>query len=112
MNTATTTLTLNEGYFAKRNLYDWLFALIMAAGGLYAFANYQYAMDVYEKGILLLSIPSVIMLGWFWRPLRTLMLVVAALSLLGIASYQKDLRAPRACSGSSISCPASRPFSG
>ncbi|MBX9871630.1 MAG: c-type cytochrome biogenesis protein CcsB [Burkholderiaceae bacterium] len=91
MNTATTTLTLNEGYFAKRNLYDWLFALLMAGGGLYAFANYQHAMDVYEKAILLLSIPSVIMLGWFWRPLRTLIIVVAALSLLGIASYQKDL---------------------
>jgi cytochrome c-type biogenesis protein CcsB len=91
MNTATTTLTLNEGYFAKRNLYDWLFALLMAGGGLYAFANYQHAMDVYEKAILLLSIPSVIMLGWFWRPLRTLMIVVAVLSLLGIASYQKDL---------------------
>jgi cytochrome c-type biogenesis protein CcsB len=91
MNTATTTLTLNEGYFAKRNAYDWLFALVMAGGGLYAFANYQHAMDVYEKAILLLSIPSMIMLGWFWRPLRTLTLVVVALSLLGIASYQKDL---------------------
>ncbi len=91
MNTATTTLTLNEGYFAKRSAFDWAFAVFMVVGGLYAFANYQHAMDVYEKAILLLSIPSAVALGWFWRPLRALMLGVAVLSLLGIASYQKDL---------------------
>ncbi len=91
MNTATTTLTLNEGYFAKRNLFDWLFAALVTLGGLYAYANYQAYMDVYEKGILLLAIPSVVMLGWFWRPLRLLMLGVAACALLGIYSYQGQL---------------------
>ncbi len=30
MNTATTTLTLNEGYLARRNWFDWLFAAIVA----------------------------------------------------------------------------------
>jgi len=88
MNGATTTLTLNEGYFARRNLFDWLFAAFVTAGGLYAFVSYNHAMDVYEQGILLLSIPSAVALGWFWRPLRVLMLLVAAFSLLGIASYQ------------------------
>jgi len=88
MNTATTTMTLNEGYFAKRSLFDWLFALLVAVGGLYAYANYHPFMDVYEKGILLLAIPAAVALGWFWRPLRVLMLVVAAFALLGIASYQ------------------------
>jgi len=91
MNTATTTLTLNEGYFAKRNLFDWLFAALVTLGGLYAYANYHAFMDVYEKGILLLAIPSVVALGWFWRPLRALTLVVAAFSLLGIYSYQGQL---------------------
>ena len=32
-----------------------------------------------------------IWLGWFWRPLRVLALVVAAAALLAIASYQGDL---------------------
>jgi hypothetical protein len=91
MNSATTTLTLNEGYFVKRNAFDWLFAAIIVAGGLYAFASYGHAMDVYEKGILLLTIPAAIALGWFWRPLRVLMLGVAAFSLLGIASYEGQL---------------------
>ena len=84
-------MTLNEGYFSKRNALDWIFALLVVVGGLYAFVNYQSAMDGYEKGILLASIPSLIMLGWFWRPLQMLMLAVAGLSLLAIASYQGSL---------------------
>ena len=86
-----TTLTLNEGYFAKRNWFDWLFAAIVIAGGLYVFSRYNGAMDVYEKGILLGAMPSAIMLGWFWRPLRVLMLAVAGFSLFGIVSYQGSL---------------------
>ena len=94
MNTATTTpatITLEEGFFSRRNWFDWLFAALVAAGGLYAFAQYAQYMDVYEKGILLAAIPSTIWLGWFWRPLRVLTLAVACFSLLAIASYQGQL---------------------
>src|SRR3569832_1174771 len=91
MNTATNTLTLNPGFFSTRNWFDWLFAAIVIAGGAYAFASYAPYMDVYEKGILVGAVPAAIWLGWSWRPLRTLMLVVAAVSLLAIASYQGSL---------------------
>jgi cytochrome c-type biogenesis protein CcsB len=94
MNTATTTLTLHEGFFSRRSVFDWLFAAIVVAGGLYAFGRYANYMDVYEKGILVGAMPAAIWIGWFWRPLRVLMLVVAAFSLLGAASYQGEL--PRA----------------
>ena len=85
------TITLNEGYFAKRNAFDWLFALLVMAGGVFALFEYHAYMDEYELGILFGAIPSVIMMGWFWRPLRVLMLAVAAFSLLGVASYQGSL---------------------
>lgn len=92
MNTATTrtntTLTLNEGYFARRNWLDWLFAVVVAVGLGYALQRYAAYMDVYEKGILLASIPGMIWLGWFWRPLRALMLGVAVMALLAIGLYQ------------------------
>ncbi len=91
MNTATTTLTLHEGFFARRSTLDWLFALVVAAGGLFAFARYEEYMDVYEKGILLGAIPAAVWMGWFWRPLRWLMLVTAGFSLLAIAAYQGSL---------------------
>ncbi len=55
MNTATTTtvatrtalpsISLNEGYFAKRNVLDWIFAALVIAGGLFAFSRYSGAMD-------------------------------------------------------------------
>lgn len=86
-----TTVTLNEGYFAKRNWFDWLFAALVLAAGLFTFSRYNGAMDVYEKGILLGAMPCAIALGWFWRPLRTLMLTVTGFSLLGIVSYQGSL---------------------
>jgi cytochrome c-type biogenesis protein CcsB len=94
MNTATTTTTtisLDEGFFSSRNAFDWVFAALVACGGLYAFAQYRQHMDVYEKGILLAAVPAGIWLGWFWRSLRVLMITVAAFSLLGIVSYQGDL---------------------
>ncbi len=92
MNTATTTnFDLHEGFFARRNWLDWLFAAIVAAGGLFAFSRYAAYMDVYEKGILVAAVPATVWLGWFWRPLRGLMLVAAAFALLAIASYQGSL---------------------
>jgi len=91
MNTATTTLNLHEGFFSRRNWFDWLFAAIVATGGMYAFARYAAYMDVYEKGILIGAVPAAIWIGWFWRPLRVLMLAVAAFSLLGIALYEGSL---------------------
>jgi cytochrome c-type biogenesis protein CcsB len=84
------TLSLSKGYFHSRNPLDWIFAIVVAAGGLYAFFRYGAFMDAYEKGILLAAVPAVISLAWFWRPLRVLMLLVAAFALLGIASYQVD----------------------
>jgi cytochrome c-type biogenesis protein CcsB len=91
MNSATTTLTLHEGFFARRSVFDWLFAVLVAAGGLFAFARYAAYMDVYEKGILIAAVPAAVWIGWFWGPLRWLMLAAAGFALLAIASYQGSL---------------------
>ena len=82
---------LNEGYFAKRNWLDWLFAALVLCGGIYVYALYSSAMDGYEIGILIGAVPFAIAMGWFWRPLQILMLSVTALSLLAIVSYQGNL---------------------
>ena len=86
----TTTLSLNApGYFARRTWFDWLFAVLIAGGGAYAFQRYAGSMDGYEKAILLGTVPAAIWIGWFWRPLRVLALVVGALSLMAIALYAR-----------------------
>ncbi|MCW5669966.1 MAG: c-type cytochrome biogenesis protein CcsB [Hydrogenophaga sp.] len=99
MNTAAATQTielkkghqgqgLEPGYFARRNVWDWLFAVFVTAGAAWAFMRYNAAMDGYEKAILVGAVPSMIWLGWFWRPLRALTVVVAAMALLAIWLYQ------------------------
>ncbi|SEQ82120.1 c-type cytochrome biogenesis protein CcsB [Giesbergeria anulus] len=91
MNTATatnTTVTLNASFASRRNALDWIFAALVLCGGLFALQRYAAYMDGYEKGILLGTIPATIWLGWFWRPLRVLMLVAAGCALLAISLYQ------------------------
>ena len=96
MNTTTLApagaLRFSEGYFARRTWGDWLFALLAVVGAAVAFSRYHDAMDVYDKGIFIAAVPALVWLAWAWRPLRNLMLVVTALSLLAIVSYQGDLR--------------------
>ena len=68
MNTATQTIelkrgqadgaSLQPGYFARRNVWDWLFAALLLAGTAWAFMRYGSAMDVYEKWILAGTTPS------------------------------------------------------
>jgi cytochrome c-type biogenesis protein CcsB len=82
------TLTLNPSFFARRNATDWAFAALMVLGTIAVFMRYGAGMDVYESGILLGAVPGLIAIGWFWRPLRALMVGVAALSLLAIWLYQ------------------------
>ena len=97
MNTATQTIDLKKsshggglqpGYFARRDVWDWLFAVLVLAAGVLAFWRYGSAMDVYEKSILAGTVPTMVWLGWFWRPLRTLTVVVGAFALLAIWLYQ------------------------
>ncbi|MEO6030427.1 MAG: c-type cytochrome biogenesis protein CcsB [Burkholderiaceae bacterium] len=90
----TTTLTLGRaprplGLLSQRSVLDWLFAALVVGGGGYAFSRYLGSMDVYEKGILIAAIPAMVALGWFWGPLRVLMLGVGAATLVAIGLYSQ-----------------------
>jgi len=82
------TLTLHRGYFARRNAIDWVFAAAMVLATVAVFMRYWGSMDIYERYILAGTVPSLIWIGWFWRPLQVLMGGVTALSLLAIWLYQ------------------------
>ena len=71
--------------------FDWAYALACLAGVAVAFSRYAGYMDSYEKAILAGTAPVVIWLGWQWKPMRALVLGMAALSLAGIAAYAGDL---------------------
>lgn len=85
------TYTENPGFFKGRSVFDWIFAALLLAGALFALNRYGDYMDIYEKGILLASVPTFAGLGWYWKSMRTLILLIGALSLAGIYFYAGSL---------------------
>ena len=78
--------------FAKRlAALDWLFALAVVAGAAFALSQYQAFMNVYDKGVMLVAVPALVVLGWRWKPARLLMASIAAFSLSGIQLYHGAL---------------------
>ncbi len=88
---ATQIYAQQPGYFKRLGAFDWLFALILCAGALYAFNRFGAYMDYYEKGILLASAPAFAALGWYWKPLRWLMPLTFALALAAVSMYGGQL---------------------
>ncbi|MFM0375383.1 c-type cytochrome biogenesis protein CcsB, partial [Paraburkholderia aspalathi] len=70
---------------------DWLFAVVMVAGAGFALSRYHPFMNYYDKLVLCLAVPVFVVLGWRWKPVRPLMVGIAALSLLAIQIYHGDL---------------------
>ena len=83
--------TENPGILKSASLFDWIFALVLAAGALFAFNRYGDFMDIYEKAILLAAVPVFAGLGWYWKSSRVLMLLIFGLSLWAISMYASNL---------------------
>lgn len=69
---------------------DWLYALLLAVGAVYAYAQYGTYMDAYETGFLFGFAAAFSVLGWAWKPVRLLIIGVAAISLFSINLYHGD----------------------
>lgn len=70
---------------------DWVYALALAVGAIFAFKQYGSYMDVYETGFLFGAVALFSGVGWQWKPLRLLVLGVAVISLFSISLYHADL---------------------
>jgi cytochrome c-type biogenesis protein CcsB len=81
------------GFFKRLSVVDWVFALALVAGVLFALHRYGAYMDGYERGILLLAAPVFAGLGWHWKSVRWLMALLVVLALGGIALYGGTLDA-------------------
>src|SRR5690606_8848005 len=74
----------------RRGKADWtdiVYFLLLGMGAAYALNQYGYAMDGYEKAILLAAVPSLVWMGWLWRPLRTLCVGAGLLALFAVWLY-------------------------
>lgn len=76
-------LTVMDGLWA---------ALVIVASG-FVWSRYHMRMDNYEVGILLGSGLALVALGWTWKAVRLLSIVVAGLSLFAITLYGTSLQA-------------------
>ncbi|MFC0251499.1 c-type cytochrome biogenesis protein CcsB [Massilia consociata] len=81
------------GFFQRLNALDWLYGAGLLAAALFALNRYAHHMDIYEQVILVLTAPTFALLGWYWKPMRWLVPLVAALSLWAIALYGGSLEA-------------------
>ncbi len=91
MSTSMRAIQAPPGFLAGKGLFDWLFAALVLTGAVVALTRFGMFMDGYDKSILLGAVPGIIWLSWFWKPLRLLVGLTAALSLLAVFAYQGEL---------------------
>src|ERR1700712_4061204 len=82
----------DERPFLKRlGVTDWLFALAMVAGAGFALYRYYPFMNYYDKLVLCAAVPTFVVLGWRWKPVRLLIACIALLSLSSLQLYPSVL---------------------
>lgn len=74
----------------RLNWQDWLYALIIVAGSVFAYIQYAQYMDIYEVGFLFGAAALFSYLGWQWRRLAKLVLIVGVISLFSISLYHGE----------------------
>ncbi|CAM2150099.1 C-type cytochrome biogenesis protein CcsB [Pararobbsia alpina] len=82
---------VKKSFIASLSIVDWVFALLLVAGAGFALHRYSGHMNYYDKLVLVCSVPTFAVLGWRWKPVRLLMVLIAALSIGAIQLYQGDL---------------------
>ena len=85
MNTATYDVPVP--LMQRLSWQDWVYALLLAAGAVFAFSRYGEYMDAYETGFLFGAAAVFSWLGWQWKAIRPLVIGVAAVSLFAINLY-------------------------
>lgn len=69
---------------------DWLYAVVIFAGAVFAFNKYAHYMDIYETVFLFGSAALASYLGWQWKGLGKLVLAVGVISLFSVSLYDGD----------------------
>ncbi len=69
---------------------DWLYALLLVAGAIFAFNKYSQHMDIYEVSFLFGAAAVFSYLGWRWKGLAKLVIGVGVISLFSIYLYQGE----------------------
>ena len=74
----------------RLNWQDWLYALVVFVGSMFAYVKYAQYMDIYETVFLFGAAALASYLGWQWKALAKLVLAVGVISLFSISLYSGD----------------------
>lgn len=74
----------------RLNWQDWLYAILLAAGAIFAYSKYAKYMDIYEVVFLFGAVAVFSYLGWQWKAIGKLVLAIAIVSLFSISLYHGD----------------------
>jgi cytochrome c-type biogenesis protein CcsB len=85
------TLPQQQSWLRRLSWFDWAYAVALLVGAGVALKLYGAYMDGYEQAILVGTAFSLAGLGWHWKAVRVLMIVLVAVSLWSISLYQGDL---------------------
>jgi len=80
-----------QSFLRRLNWQDWVYAFLLLVGAVYAYQRYGAYMDAYETGFLFGSVVVFSVLGWQWKPIRLLLIGIAAVSLCSVSLYHADL---------------------
>jgi cytochrome c-type biogenesis protein CcsB len=81
----------HQSFLQKLNWVDWLYAIVLTLSALFAFKQYAEFMDIYEISFLFGAVILFSVLGWSWKPVRLLVVAVAAISVFSTTLYHADL---------------------
>lgn len=80
----------SRGVRGRPTISDVLFFVLLSAAAFYCLKVYPDSMDYYERIILVSMVPLLAWMGWLWRPLRTMTVVICAVSVFAIWLYSPD----------------------
>ena len=76
-----------QGFFKRLNALDWLYAAALCLASMVALLKFSSKMDYYEQIVLVLAAPTFAFLGWNWKALRILLVILALFSWCAISQY-------------------------
>ncbi|HDP89700.1 MAG TPA: c-type cytochrome biogenesis protein CcsB [Thioalkalivibrio sp.] len=85
----------HESWIKRLSAFDWIWALLVVVGSIFAYGEYHANMDAYEIGILFGAVPVVVWLGLYWKPARPYLIATALLSLFALWLYGAEFGAGR-----------------
>ena len=77
----------NKSLLQRLNWQDWLYALVIFSGAIFAFSKYSQYMDIYEIVFLFGAAALASYLGWQWKALAKLVLAIGVISIFSITLY-------------------------